>query len=409
MRILIVSQYFWPESFVINDLSRALALDGHSVTVATGKPNYPSGRIWAGYTKSGTTFESFAEGIEVVRVPLHPREDAGALALCRNYLSFLLSGLWYFPRLLKGRDFDVVLFFGVSPVTSAIPAAMVAFQKKAHLAYWIQDLWPESLMATGMIKSRLVLSAVGLMVREIYRRADTIFLQSEAFAAPVSKYADTAKLSYLPNPAPMNTMEAELDLPVEVASAFNNCFSVLFAGNLGRAQSVDTIVDAARRVQDHPHIRVVVAGTGSEVLRMKDSIAQQGLTNIILIGLVDRALMPELFRRASSLLVTLRDAPGLGMVVPSKIQAYMQAGKPILGALNGEGARLIQDTGCGVVVEAENGEGLAKSILTLSATPASTLQDMGLRGRRYFEANFDVHSVAKRMVTIIENRMEAKP
>lgn len=405
MRILIVSQYFWPESFVINDLSRSLALEGHAVTVATGKPNYPTGRIWEGYSQAGTTREMFAENIEVIRAPLRPRGSAGAIGLSLNYLSFVMSGIRHFSRQLKGRDFDVVLFFGVSPITAAIPAAFIAWRKKAHLAYWIQDLWPESLVATGMVTNRLALSAVGVMVRALYRRADTLLLQSEAFAAPVAIYADPGKLVYLPNPAPMDDVGGEV-LPPGLASVFDNCFPVLFAGSLGRAQSVETIVDAARHLRDQPHIRIVVAGTGSEAEHMQAMIAQHGLRNIVLTGLIDRALMPSLFQRAGALLVTLKDEPALGMVVPSKIQAYLQAGKPIVGALNGEGARVIKASGCGLAVAAGDSEGLAKSILTLSSMPVGTLQTMGLTGRRYFEAHFDARNVARMLITILETRME---
>lgn len=407
MRILVVSQYFWPEAFVINDLVRALSRAGHHVTVATGKPNYPTGSIASGYSEKGVQHEQFADDVEIIRVPMRPRGRAGALALSLNYLSFMASATLRLPRLLRGREFDVVLFFGVSPLTAAIPAALIAWIKKAHLALWIQDLWPESLSATGFVKNRFVLSAVGLMVRLIYRAADTILLQSEAFFEPVSAYADRRKLGYFPNPAP-DLSEDEVAPPANVMAHFENCFPIVFAGNLGRAQSLPTIVEAARLLQDHPEIRIVVVGTGSEAGTLSCSITELGLTNIGLTGLVDRAMMPPIFRRAAALMVTLRDDPALSMVIPSKVQAYMQAGRPIVGALDGEGARMIERAGAGLVVPAQDGAGLARSILTLYSMPASRREDIGMAGRRYFEALFDVDHSAGRLMEIIETRMGAR-
>ncbi|TIX87100.1 glycosyltransferase family 4 protein [Rhizobium sp. P44RR-XXIV] len=404
MRILVVSQYFWPESFIINDFARSLVLEGHSVTVVTGKPNYPTGRIWPGYGQAGTSREIFNDNIEVFRVPLRPRGRAGALGLALNYLSFVVSGLLHFPRLVRNRSFDTVLFFGVSPMTAAIPAAFLAWRKKAHLAYWIQDLWPDSLSATGMVTNRLALGMVSLMMRAIYSRADTLLLQSEAFWEPVAISSDVRKLVYFPNPAPLEEFTEE-PLPPELEAVFSDCFSIMFAGNLGRAQAVETIVEAARQLRDQPQIRLVVVGTGSEASHMQTMISERGLDNIVLTGLVERRWMPSLFRRAGALLVTLKNEPILGKVVPSKIQAYMQAGKPIIGALNGEGARIIEATGSGLVVAAEDSAGLADSILTLSTMPVSKLEAMGLAGQRYFEANFEARGMARRLIAILETRM----
>ncbi|WP_072378399.1 glycosyltransferase family 4 protein [Hyphomicrobium sp. NDB2Meth4] len=404
MKILVVSQYFWPESFVINDLVRALSRAGHQVTVATGKPNYPTGSFAPGYTAKGVLHEQFGAGVDVIRVPIRPRGKGDALALCLNYLSFAASATFRLPRLLRGRDFDVILFFGVSPLTAAIPAVVVSWLKKAHLVLWIQDLWPESLSATGFVKNRLVLYAVGLMVRLIYRAADTILLQSEAFFEPVSAYADRRKLDYFPNLAPDLT-EEEIPPPPDVLVHLENCFPIVFAGNLGRAQALPTVIEAARLLKDHPEIRIIVVGTGSEASTLSRGMAELELTNIKLTGLLDRAMMPAIFRRAAALMVTLNDHSSLAAVIPSKVQAYMQAGRPIIGALNGEGARIITSAGAGLVVPAEDGAGLAQSILTLYSMPASRREAIGTAGRRYFEAHFDPDHSAGRLMEIIEARM----
>lgn len=404
MRILIVSQYFWPEAFIINDMARALVLAGHKVTVATGKPNYPEGRIALGYSREGTSREICLMGIEVFRVPLRPRGNAGAISLSLNYLSFIASGLRHFPRLLRDRSFDAVLFYGVSPLTSAIPAAYIAWRKKAHLAYWVQDVWPDSLAVTGFFTNRLILGAVSYLMRTLYWQAGTILVQSEAIAESVAQCADARKIAYLPNPAPMDEPQKDA-LPPDLSKVFEGCFPVVFAGNLGRAQSLETIIGAASYLRDEPRIRFVVAGTGSEATHLKILTDAAGLENVVLTGHLDRQMMPSLFRRAGALLVTLKGDPAISTVVPSKIQAYMQAGKPIIAALNGEGARIIKESASGLVVAAGDSKGLAESILTLSSMPVRKREEMGLAGRRYFETHFEATSVARRLATIIESRI----
>lgn len=404
MRILIVSQYFWPEAFIINDVACALARDGHEVTIATGKPNYPEGRIAPGYARRGTSREMFSDGIEVVRVPLRPRGKAGAIGLSLNYLSFIVSGLLHFPRLLGEKSFDTVLFYGVSPLTSAIPAAFIAWRKKAHLAYWVQDIWPDSLAVTGFVTNRLVLAAVRQIMRLVYWRADTILVQSEAFKTPMAQSADIRKIAYLPNPAQFPPPHEDA-LPPHLSKLFDGCFPVVFAGNLGRVQSLDTILDAARHLKNRSHVRIIIAGTGSEAAKVQMQAINDGLTNIVFTGQIARPMMPALFRRAGALLVTLKNDPSMSMVIPSKVQAYMQAGKPLTGALNGEGARIIRESQSGVVVAAGDGKGLAEAILTLYAMPVTQRDLIGQAGKRYFEANFEITGVARRLVAIIEGRM----
>ncbi|WP_395517390.1 glycosyltransferase family 4 protein [Pseudorhizobium flavum] len=406
MRILIVSQYFWPEQFVINDLAVALASSGHVITVATGKPNYPTGRIWPGYHKEGVTWETYSGSIEVIRVPLRPRGRAGAFDLLLNYASFVVSGL-KLPRLLRGRSFDVVFFFGVSPMTAAIPAVILARVKKAHLALWLQDLWPESLVGSGLVTNRIVLNGVELMMRLIYRSAQTLLLQSRAFSASVERLTSREKIFYLPNPAPIEGDYQE-DIPREVKGFSNSHFTVVFAGNLGRAQALDTVLGAASLLRVHPNIRIMLVGTGSEADNVRRKVITQGLDNVVLAGPFERSAMAAVYRNANVLLVTLRDEVALNSVIPSKIQAYMQAGKPIIGALNGEGARLIQESKCGLVVKAQDSESLARCILTMSSMPASTLEAMGQAGRSFFLENFEVGNVAQKLTAILENRLGNK-
>lgn len=402
MNILIVTQYFRPESFIINDVADRLRLLGHDVTVATGKPNYPTGKIFDGYRSYGISKETLDNGIAIYRIPIIPRGASRPLNLVLNYASFLLSGLFLLPIALTRQKFDAVLFFGVSPLTSAIPAALISGLKKAPLAIWVQDLWPETIKAASKVQNRLVLRLVELVMKYIYRFSDTVIVQSRAFIDPISSLCNIEKVRYLPNPAPDEPISYPLS--ASISELFNDCFSIVFAGNLGKAQSLETILKAAERLRAYEHIKFIVIGDGSEASRLSKSVTESGLSNVVMTGQLDRKMMSSAYSLSSALLVTLKNDPAYSLVIPSKVQAYMQAGKPIIAAVNGEGARLISETGCGHAVAAEDDRALAETILTFAAMPANRLSEMGRAGRQHYQTHFQVETVTEQLIEILESR-----
>ena len=276
MRILLMSQYFWPESFIINDLAIKLASKGHEVTVATGKPNYPDGDIYEGYSAKGVQRERYSSLIDVVRVPVYPRGKGGAKKLVLNYLSFVVMGVWYFPRLLRSKKIDVIIVFAPSPIVQVIPAILLKWLKRAHLAVWVQDLWPESLSATGFVKKSWVLESVGCMVRGIYKYCDTLLLQSRAFFEPTKKYADPEKLVYFPNSIDIKKFSVEGSaIPGALKCEMESHFSVVFAGNIGTAQSVESIVEAASLLKHEAGVRIFIVGSGSRASAPRSTSASR--------------------------------------------------------------------------------------------------------------------------------------
>lgn len=407
MKILVVTQYFWPESFIINDLVRILAAQGHEVVVATGKPNYPEGSVFTGYQVAGLQRERFSGSVEVVRVPLRPRGPGGTLNLLLNYASFVLSGLWYFPRLLKGRDFAVVLMFAPSPITSAIPAIFLKWRKKSHLAIWVQDLWPESLAATGFVDNPWLLRMVGWLVRGIYACADTLLIQSQAFQGPVARYARADKLVYYPNSVDMAGMPEEGGeaIPDDLASLLESHFCLVFAGNIGKAQAMETLVAAAADLRDLSDCRLVLVGSGSMLEWVRERKADEGLDNLVLAGRFPMHLMPEILQRAGGLLVMLKAVEIFSHTVPSKVQAYLAAGKPIIAALNGEGARVVAEASAGLTCPAEDAKSLSRAVRRLYAMPARERARLGAAGRAYFLAHFEMNHQARRLVEIFKQRI----
>lgn len=406
MRILLISQYFWPETFIVNDLAKKLVSKGHIVTVATGKPNYPDGDVYSGYSAKGIQSEFYSDTIEVLRVPIHPRGKGGAKNLILNYLSFVLMGLWHFPRMLKGKKIDAIIVFAPSPITQVIPAILLKWIKRAHLAVWVQDLWPESLSATGFVKNKHALKCVGLMVRGIYFFCDTLLLQSHAFFKPTRKYANADKLVYFPNSIDISSDAAASSiLPEKLQRELESNFSVVFAGNLGTAQSLESVVEAARLLKDEPGLKLILVGSGSMSKWVMEQNILYHLDNLILAGRFPMDTMPDIFSRSSALLVSLKDEEIFAYTVPSKVQAYLAAGKPIIASLRGEGARVIDESGAGVTCVPGNGQALADAILTLKSSSPELLEAMGSAGRDYFNEHYDMDNQTHRLIEILNTRI----
>jgi glycosyltransferase involved in cell wall biosynthesis len=389
MKILVVSQYFWPEGFRINDLVRSLIERGIEVDVLTGKPNYPEGKIYDGYKAFGCMTESWC-GANVFRVPLYPRGENNAIKLALNYLSFIISGIFFGPWLLRKQKYDVVFVYGLSPILLAIPAVLIAWLKRKKLIVWVQDLWPQSLAATGYIKSNFLLRCVEVVVRWIYRHTDLLLIQSRAFEGAVSALAPGKTVVYYPNSVDSSFANmTNLNNKQPAIEALETGFPVVFAGNIGAAQAVECIVEAASLLQDVPEIRFVIFGNGSKWIWLNDQIAEHGLKNIYLAGRFPMEAMPEYLQKAEVLLVSLSDDPIFTLTVPNKIQAYMASGRPIVACLNGEGARLVVESGAGISSPAEDPAALAKAILSLYQMTAVQRQQMGENGRTYYRNHFD--------------------
>ncbi|MEN8638948.1 glycosyltransferase family 4 protein [Pseudomonas sichuanensis] len=401
MKILVLSQYFWPESFIINDIVRTLDEQGHEVVVATGKPNYPDGDIFEGYQAGGTQRERYLDRVDVVRVPLWPRGAGGAKNLILNYLSFVLAGLFCLPWLLRKRQFDAILVFAPSPILQAIPAIPLKWIKGARLALWVQDLWPESLAATGFVKNAAALRMVGWLVRGIYRCCDTLLVQSRAFVEPVSRYAPLEKIVYYPNSMDSRSEVAATVLPEPLVDVLAKHFCVVFAGNLGTAQALDTLVEAAVQLRDDPDVRLVLVGSGSRLAWLQSQKEVLGLDNLVLPGRFPMESMPAIFERSAVLLVSLSDQEIFAQTVPSKIQAYLAAGRPIVASLNGEGAKVVIEAGAGMVSAAEQAEPLVSNLLRMRAMDKDEREQMGRSGRKYFNVHFDMDAQVKRLVEIL--------
>lgn len=384
MKITIISQYFWPENFRINDIAWSLHDKGMEITVVTGKPNYPLGNIFPGYRAIGCQ-QQIHRGIPIFRIPTFPR-GRGGWRLALNYGSFVLSGIFFIPWQLRKTNIDVILVYAPSPILQAIPAILLGWLKGCPVALWVQDLWPESLSATGHIKNRLIIKAVKYVVKWIYRNVDLLLVQSPAFIPKVRALAGNTPIAYHPNSFIEDDVRA---MSSHVSCQGFDCeFPILFAGNLGTAQAIHVVLEAATLLKNRGGIRFVMVGDGSKREWMEQQVSARGLNNIVFTGSFPVEVMPTLMSRAAALIVTLADTEIFRLTIPSKVQAYLAAGRPIIACLNGSGAEIVKESGAGITVPAENAPALAQAIMDLYTLPAQERLEMGASGRRYYEEHF---------------------
>lgn len=397
MKILIITQYFWPENFRINDLVQELVKRGHEITVLTGYPNYPAGIIYPDFRQSPGKFSNFA-GAKLCRVPLWSRGNGG-WRLVLNYLSFMLSAAILGPLKLRGQDVDVIFVFEPSPVTVGIPAVVLGKLKKAPVLFWVLDLWPETLVAVGAVRSRVFLAAIGWMVRFIYNRSELILGQSKGFIGSIAKYCDDKrKIRYFPSWAEEvyshhEVVQAAPEVPVR-----EGLFNVLFAGNIGEAQDFPAILDAAEQLKSNTTIRWLIVGDGRMSDWLKQEVKNRGLENsVLLLGRFPVERMPSFYAHADALLVSLKPDPVFSLTIPGKIQSYLMSGIALVGMLDGEGACVIHESQSGLVCAAGDSAGLARAVLKLSAMSKSEQLAFGKNGINYAKHEFDRSTLMNRL------------
>lgn len=404
LRVLVVTQYFWPENMRINDLVRDFSEKGHSVTVLTGLPNYPEGNVYERYRAQPDSFKEYS-GANVVRVPLIPRGKR-SISLILNYLSFFTAASTLGAWKLRGKEFDAVFVYAVSPIMSAIPALVVGRLKSAPVFIWVLDLWPETLRAVGVLRQPTLLAIVGKMVSWIYNRADYLLLQSHGFSENVKRYCTkdiaTERLVYFPSWAEDDFSGAVP--PVSNLLAHDDkVFTVLFAGNLGEAQDFPAIIEAAQTLVGKVAIRWVIVGDGRMSEWLVNQVKSQQLDNVLLLGRHPLEEMPALFACADALLVSLKTNDVFEKTIPGKVQAYLASGKPILGMINGEAARVIDESCAGLSCPSGDAAALARITLELANSSAEQRARMGDSGREYYLNNYSKPTLLARLEQLFCN------
>jgi glycosyltransferase involved in cell wall biosynthesis len=408
MRILVLTQYFWPESFRINDVVSGLSERGHSVTVYTGMPNYPAGRYFPGYGFFGPLRDAMG-AVPVRRAPVVARGGGGRLRMLLNYASHAFFATLLAPWLARGR-FDAVLVYEPSPVTIGIPARALRALKRAPVVFWVQDLWPESLAATGAMRNPALLGAAAALVRWIYRGCDRVLVQSLAFIPSLEAHGvPRERIRYLPNSAEALYRRVAPSAQDAEARELPTGFRVMFAGNIGAAQDFATILAAADLLRGHKDIHWVILGDGRVRAWVEEQVRSRALAATFhLLGQKPAERMPRYFAHADLLLVTLRREPIFAYTIPSKLQSYLACGKPVLAALEGEGARIVRESAAGWAVPAEDPQALADAVLAASNLPRAQREAMGSRGEAFFREHFEREKLLSRLEEELAEVAEAR-
>jgi glycosyltransferase involved in cell wall biosynthesis len=385
MKILFVSQYFFPETFRGNDIVFDFVKKGYDVTVLTGKPNYPLGTFYEGYNFWGVRKE-IINGANVIRIPTFPRGKSSAIKLILNYFSFFLFSYPY-SRFKTDKDFDIIFVQQLSPVTMAMPGIWALKRnKKAKLYLWVLDLWPESVTATTGITNKFIISFLDKLVKYIYSKSDFILVSSKAFEKSIKKRSINKVILYFPNWAESIYEETgsirNFELPI-----LPNGFNIMFAGNIGEAQDFETILSAAIQTKAE-NINWILVGDGRKLDWVKSKVKFHNLHNVVILGRYPIEVMPYFFSEANVMLLTLKNSLISDLTVPAKLQAYSASGKIILAAINGEANSIINKYNIGLACESGDFNSLSENAVILKNISEEQRIKMERNSRNLYDTSY---------------------
>ncbi len=399
MRILVISQYFWPETFRINDIVKHLKENNHHVDILTGEPNYPEGKLFFEYIKNKKKFSSYY-GASIFRVPVILRGKGNELSLLLNYISFIFFGIVWGFFLLRKKKYDIVFSFATSPLTSSLPAVFFSKIKSSKSLIWVLDLWPDILLELKIIKNKFLYKIIELISRYIYNNFDYILSQSKSFQQIISSYSNRNNI-YFPS------WSENINENKSNESKYNGdkSFKIVFTGNVGEAQNFDNVIQAAKILKNHHDIKWIIVGSGRVLEKIKKIVEIEKMGNFILEGkkpLIDIGYYHSI---ADVLLISLKSGKAVSSTIPGKLQTYLESNKFILGMIEGESKKIIEDAGIGCCVDPNSPEDLVKEILYLKKNPEIINKiNNSFLGSKYVDKNFNKKFILN---TLIANLNEA--
>ena len=400
MKILLLTQWFDPEpTFKGLAFAKELKRQGHEVQVLTGFPNYPGGKIYDGY-KLRLCQRDEIEGISILRVALYPNHDSSALKRIFNYISFAFMAILFGIFATKKAD---VIYAYHPPLTVGIAAIFIKFFRRTPIVYDIQDMWPDTLKATGMLNNNKILNVIGSVCKLVYRSVDHIVVLCPGFKKMlIERAVPEHKISIIYNWCDEQGLTQAQPAKVEYQQLMQNRFNIVFAGNMGKAQALDTILDVAKKIQNIQDIQFVFVGGGTETELLKQRLTTENISNTVFIPRMPMAEVGGILKLSNLLLVHLKKDPLFEITVPSKTQAYMAMGKPVLMAVAGDAADLIQRAECGCVATSEDVESIQQAILRIYHLSASEQLQMGLNARNYYLQKLSLEIGVRQFVEIFE-------
>lgn len=385
IRVLLLTQWFDPEpTFKGLVFAKELMRQGFEVEVLTGFPNYPGGEVYSGY-KIKLIQKEVIDGVKVVRVPLYPSHDKGKFGRILNYLSFSVFATLYGLFLKKPH----VIYSYHPPLTVGLAAIIIGGIRRVPVVNDIQDMWPDTLRSTGMISNDRVLRLVGKVCGWVYKHTDKIVVLSPGFKRLlVERDVPEEKIEVIYN---WCSEDAITGFSTLIPLKKHGKFRVLFAGNMGRAQGLHIVLDAAKILAAKaPTIEFVFLGGGLEVDNLKRQAQSLDLENVNFLPPVSMDVVGSYLQGADALLVHLKEDELFKVTIPSKTQAYMAAGRPLLMAVDGDAADLIRVSGCGVIAKSGSAESVAAAVIRLLGATEAELQQMSRNGAEYYRDHLSI-------------------
>lgn len=402
MKILLLTQWFDPEpTFKGLLFAKELQANGHEVEVITGFPNYPGGKIYDGY-KIKFIQKEYIDGIKITRVPLYPSHDNSAIKRIFNYISFAFSATLY--GILGAKKPDVIYIYH-PPLTSGVAGAVIGFFRRVPYVIDIQDLWPDTLKATGMVNNQNVLNIVQVVCNWVYRRATKIVVLSPGFKKRLIKSGQPeSKISVIYNWCDESALDIDKSsrLPTEG-------FNIVFAGNLGRAQGLNTVLQAAIELSSAGwKINFIFVGSGIVEDELKQKVKDNSINNVYFIPRLPMNDVGGVLKEADALLVYLKDEELFRITIPSKTQAYMSIGKPIIMGVRGDAAEIVVQANAGIVCEPENVESLKQAVISLSQFSENEIEKLGRNAETFYLNEMSLSAGCKRFISVFDDAIRMR-
>ncbi|WP_415290778.1 glycosyltransferase [Candidatus Pelagibacter sp. Uisw_136] len=386
LKVLIVSQYFWPEQFRINEMVEYLTDQDIEVDVLTGKPNYPDGKIYDNFSLNPKKFSKYKKS-NIYRLPIYPRKNGSKFNLFLNYLSFVLAGILISPSLLKKKKYDAIFTFASSPITVAIVSIYLSKIKNCKSVIWVLDLWPEILLEMKIIKNRVIYYLLDKIVKYIYRKTDIILAQSHSFKKSINNKIKENKSIYFP--AWPERLKFKKKIFFKEKKDLNK-LNILFSGNIGMAQNFNNLIKVIECLKDNKKIMWHIVGSGKEKDNIIEICKNKNIENIKFYGHQSIDKIHHFHALADILLITLHSGKALSSTIPGKLQTYLNSNKYILGMINGESAKIIKETQAGFVTNADNVNAMTKHINYMSLNKIKILKKRSkIDTRKYVKIFFN--------------------
>ena len=405
MKILLLTQWFDPEpTFKGLAFARELQQQGHQVQVLTGFPNYPGGKIYDGYKLKLYQREQI-DGISVLRVALYPNHDSSALKRILNYISFAFMAMLFGIFATKKAD---VIYAYHPPLTVGLAAILIKLFRRTPVVYDVQDMWPDTLKATGMLNNQRILNIVGRVCQLVYYFVDHIVVLCPGFKKLLNERGiSDDKVSVIYNWCDENSLTQAQPIKSEYQQLLQGRFNILFAGNMGKAQSLDTILDVSTELRSESKIQFVFVGGGTETERLKQRVLDENIENIVFIPRMPMSEIGGVLEHADVLLVHLKRDPLFEITVPSKTQAYMAMGKPLLMAVSGDAADIVQKAKCGRIALSEDIESIKKAILEIYHLSTDEQRQLGLNAKQFYDENLSLSRGTQQFIEIFKRVKDA--